>query len=287
MGAAVESDRIDTKKGLYYSSVRKWIERRERGEFNSMRGAAVKIEKYSGFSGGDTPITSPIGEHRKEAQQWRINRRDRKKGSVDSRTRPSQDQQEKSRAMIAVHGKTLGIRSLCQAFEMPRPRKCGVGATLQKNPRKGTPWRAATSDVNGNLEHEARSTRCSNAFRLGSARGRFRRLRLSGGNGPEAHRHHGSENPRGQPTLSLCREPRARRIGEIPCELCRRVRALGFSGCRGSGPGIGRAPLSNRRFCCASGRGSYAAISYENSRVARADSHGGGRILSRCCQESL
>ena len=53
---------------------------------------------------------------------------------------------------------------------------------------------------------------------------------------------HGSESPRGQPTLSLCSQPRTFGVGTLPRELCRGFGAFGFGGGRGRGPGIGLAP---------------------------------------------
>jgi hypothetical protein len=58
------------------------------------------------------------------------------------------------------------------------------------------------------IGHEMRSHRDSHAFRLGSAGGRVGRCRLAGGSRSEAHRHHRSGNPRFEPALSPCREPR-------------------------------------------------------------------------------
>jgi len=132
----------------------------------------------------------------------------------------------------------------------------------------------------GNRRHDARSPWGSNAFRLGSAGGRFRRCPLRGGDVPEAHCHHRSDDPRRQAAISSCCQPRTARGGAIPCQLCGCLRALGSRRSRGGGPGTGRAPLSRRRFCHPLVRRSPSATACEDSRLAPADSYGGRRFLS-------
>lgn len=77
-------------------------------------------KKPNRVAGGNTPLTSSTGKHREEAQKDGVNRGAPKKTFVDPGDRPERDRREKCREIIAVHGEELGVKSLCQAFDIPR-----------------------------------------------------------------------------------------------------------------------------------------------------------------------
>ena len=79
-----------------------------------------KDKKPSSVAGGNTPLTPSIGKHGEETQEDGINRRAPKKTFVDTGNRPERERREECRKIIAVHGKELGVKSLCEALRISR-----------------------------------------------------------------------------------------------------------------------------------------------------------------------
>ena len=124
-------------------------------------------------------------------------------------------------------------------------------------------------------------------IRLGGAGRSRRRCQRAGSNRPATRCRYRSCSAWRQPTLSPRCQPWVPRIGEIPRQRCRRLRAPGLRGNRRSNPRIGQARLPHCRFCCPPGLRSPAAVACENSRFAPADSHRRRRFISQCDRPSL